>query len=155
MNWAHVHLIGNHVAVLGVFFGLLLLLAALARKSSELKKAALAVFFVTALLAVPVYLTGEPAEEVVEHLPGVSHELIEEHEESALPLLIALELLGLLSLAGLWFFRRSPGWASRIVLWCLLLSVIVAGMAGWTANLGGQIRHSEVRSDFQPPPDED
>jgi hypothetical protein len=37
-------------------------------------------FVLTALLALPVYFTGEPAEKVVERLPGVTEPLIEEHE---------------------------------------------------------------------------
>jgi hypothetical protein len=44
----------------------------------------LGVFVFTALLALPVYFIGEPAEEVVEHLPGVAKSLIEKHENAAL-----------------------------------------------------------------------
>ena len=36
-----------------------------------------------AVLTIPVFLTGEETEESVEHLAGVSHDLIEEHEELA------------------------------------------------------------------------
>lgn len=38
MNWAHVHLSLNHLPVVGTFFGVLLLLLALLRKSEELKR---------------------------------------------------------------------------------------------------------------------
>jgi asparagine N-glycosylation enzyme membrane subunit Stt3 len=60
MNWAHIHLSLNHLPVVGTFFGVLLLLLALLRKSEELKRVSLGVFVLTALLALPVYFTGEP-----------------------------------------------------------------------------------------------
>jgi hypothetical protein len=30
-------------------------------------------------------------------------------------------------------------------------AVIVSGLMAWTANLGGQIRHTEIRSNASPP----
>jgi hypothetical protein len=56
------------------------------RKSEEIKKMCLWVFVLGAVVALPVYLTGEPAEEVVEHLPGVAESFIESHEEMTQPL---------------------------------------------------------------------
>ena len=72
MNPAHWHLTLNHIPVLGMAFGLPLVSLALLRKSEELKRISLGFLIVIALLAIPVYLTGEPAEELVENLPGVS-----------------------------------------------------------------------------------
>ncbi len=150
MNWPHVHLLLNHIPVMGVPFGFLLLAVALARKSLELTKASLGVFAVAALITIPVYLAGEPTEEVVEHLPGISESFIEEHEESALVSLVAIEILGVLALAGLIRFRGSsiPTW---LVTTSLVLSLLTAISVGWTANLGREIRHPEIRSDFSPP----
>jgi hypothetical protein len=62
----------NHIPVLGIAFGLALVSLALLRKSEELKRISLGFLIVIALLASPAYLTGEPAEELVENLPGVS-----------------------------------------------------------------------------------
>ena len=75
------------------------LLAPRSKKSEELKRLSCYVFVLMALLTIPVYLTGEGAEEIVEHLPGVPHELIEEHEESALGSLIAIRTRIFLPLA--------------------------------------------------------
>ena len=142
MNWAHIHLMINHFPVIGVIFGFLLLVAAMAKKSEELKKVSLGIFIIMALIAIPVYLTGEPAEEMVEDLAGVSESIIEQHEEMALISLIAVILLGVTATVGLFFFRHSvtiPGWFVVII---LILSIIAGGLIGKTANLGGQIRHS-------------
>jgi hypothetical protein len=48
-----------------------------------LKRISLGIFIIVALLAIPAYLTGEPTEELVENLPGVSKSSIEQHEEAA------------------------------------------------------------------------
>jgi uncharacterized membrane protein len=148
MNWAHIHLSLNHLPVVGTIFGVLLLLLAMVRKSEELKRVSLGVFVFTALLALPVYFTGEPAEKVVEHLPGVAEPLIERHENAALFVLLMAGGSGAVALAGLILFRRVeklPGW---IVAATLVLSLATGGLMGWTANLGGQIRHTEIRADF-------
>ena len=71
-NPAHLHLMLNHVPLLGTAFGLGLVGWALLRKSEELKKISLGVFVIVAVLAVPAYLMGEPAEKLVENLPDVS-----------------------------------------------------------------------------------
>ena len=72
MDWTHFHLMMNHVPVLGSIFGFVLLAWGMLRGSTEIKKVALTILVLTALFAIPVYLTGEPAEETVEALPGVS-----------------------------------------------------------------------------------
>jgi hypothetical protein len=55
---------------------------------------------------------------------------------------------GVVALAGLILFRRAeklPGW---IVAATLVFSLATSGLMGWTANLGGQIRHTEIRAGF-------
>ncbi len=146
MNATHLHLILNHLPVLGTAFGLGLLLFGLWRRSSELKKTALGIFVLVALAAVPVYLTGEPAEDGVESLPGVSKPGIEQHEKAAGVALTVAVVLGVGSLGGLIYFRRGrllPAWFSISL---LVPALTASGLFLWTANLGGQIRHSEIRA---------
>lgn len=145
MNAAHLHLILNHIPVLGTIFGLVLLALALGRKSEELKRVALGTFVIVALLAVPVYLTGEPAEEVLMPLPDASEPIVEQHEQAATVAFIGVVVLGISALAGLFLFRGgkvAPLWFGCAV---LVMSLIVSGAMAWTANLGGQIRHEEIR----------
>jgi hypothetical protein len=54
----HIHLLLNHIPILGSIFGLLLLLYAILRRSDEIKKACFGVFVITALITIPVYLTA-------------------------------------------------------------------------------------------------
>jgi uncharacterized membrane protein len=146
MNPAHVHLLLNHLPLIGSGIGILLLALGAVRKSGELKKTSLWIFVIAALVAIPVFLTGEPAEHIVEHLPGVAEPIIEQHEQAALFSLIAMEALGVISLAGLFVSRRSTDVSKLFAAIALGVSIIAAGLMGWTANLGGQIRHSEIRS---------
>ena len=146
MNTAYLHLLLNHLPVIGAIFGLVLLLWAMLQKSKELQSAGLGVFVLAALAAVPVYLSGEPAEKMVEYLPGVAESFIESHEKAALMALIAVVVTGVVSLAGLILHRRVekyPGYVAPVV---LALAAITSGLMGWTANLGGQIRHTEIRT---------
>ena len=135
----------NHAPVLGTIFGLGLLLFGTWRKSEELKKTALGVFVVITLLTVPVYLTGEPAENLVKALPGVSKPIMEQHEEAATAAFIGIIVLGLAAAGGLLLFNKNqklPTWFCSAM---LAAALIVSGIMAWTANVGGQIRHTEIR----------
>lgn len=45
------------------------------------------------MIAIGVYFTGEPAEELIEHLAGFSEPLVERHEEAALIATIGISVL--------------------------------------------------------------
>jgi archaellum biogenesis protein FlaJ (TadC family) len=149
MNATHLHLLLNHVPVLGVVFGVLLLGAALVRKSQELLKASLVVFAICAAMAVPVYLSGEPAEHLVEHLPGISEPVIEAHEEAAEVAFIAVIVLGVAAVAMLIVFRAPRSIPRPVSAGALIIALATCGLLLRTANLGGKVRHTEIR-DNQP-----
>ena len=150
MNQAHWHLLLNHFPVVGTILCLLLLIAGVLRKSEEWKRAGLSCLVLVALLAIPAYPTGEPAEGVIEHLPDVSESLIEPHEAAAKFAILAALATGAVALFGLLRFRGPgalPTWLMTVML--LMTAWTVAVMAQ-TANLGGKIRHTEVRAGFTP-----
>jgi uncharacterized membrane protein len=153
MNWAHVHLVLNHIPVLGTVFGLTLLGYAVIRRDDTLKKAALGAFVAIALLALPVYFTGEPAEELVEGAAGISKTAIEAHEQSALISLVGVELLGIIALIGLVAARRRPV-SATVGGVTLIVSLATAALMARTANLGGQVHHEEIRAGAPAPPPE-
>jgi hypothetical protein len=145
MNGAHVHLVLNHVPVLGTLFCVLALGVALLKKSDEVARAALFGLVLVALLTLPAYFSGEKAEDIVRRLPEVSTEIMEEHEEAALPALLTIEAAGVLALAALFVGRGGRPQARWAVLGALGLGVVGLGLAGRASNLGGQVHHSEVR----------
>jgi hypothetical protein len=134
INWAHVHLMINHFPVIGVPIGILLLAYALVRKSEEIKTVSLGLFVLIALITIPVFLTGEGAEDVVKHIPGVTETYIGRHEESAELTLILIEVLGFLALTGLVLFKFRGAIPKIVVILVLVMSLIAATAAGIIAN---------------------
>jgi uncharacterized membrane protein len=150
MNSAHLHLILNHLPVLGTVFGLAILAFGLWKRSEDNKQLALGLLVITALLAIPTYLTGEPAEGAVKGLSGVAGDLIERHEEAAGVALGGVLALGLFAVVGLVAFRRQRPVATWFGVTALLGALIVSGLMAWTANLGGQVHHPEIRGPASP-----
>ena len=146
MTWAHLHLALNHVPVVGIPVAVLLLGIGMLRRSRELTRTAFWLLAGLALVTVFVYLTGEPAEEMVEGLAGVSEPVLEQHEEAALVATVATAIVGFTATIGLIWSRGGRPGPRRYAILILLLGLVATGVLGWTANLGGQIRHSEIRS---------
>ena len=145
MNWAHVHLMINHFPVIGVLGALLVFGYGLVRKSDEVKLLGLGLFVLIALITIPVFFTGQAAEKVVKDLPGVTESSIGTHEEMAMLALSLIELLGVVALGGLFFVRKSGALSQWYIALVLVIALASAGVVGLTANLGGQIRHTEIR----------
>lgn len=146
MSGVHWHLVLNHIPILGTFFGVVILLLGMVVKKISYKRLGLGTFVVIALLTVPVYLTGEPAEEAVEQV-NVPESLIEAHEEAGETAFWGMMILGALALVTLiWDFisRSSLKGMSYLV---LIAGILVGSYMGYVGNLGGQIRHSEIRQE--------
>ena len=134
MNATHLHLLLNHIPILGSFFGLALLAASLVSHGGQLwlTRAALAFFIVVGLTAVPANLSGEEAEHQVEELPGVTHHAIHEHEEAAEAALIAASLLGAAALAALLLQQRNHRVARPALGIVWVLALLTAGLMART-----------------------
>jgi hypothetical protein len=76
MNLSHLHLMINHLPIIGSMIGGLVLAFAIWQKSNHTKIAAYGVLIVSSVGAAVAYLTGEPAEELVENIPGVLKDTI-------------------------------------------------------------------------------
>lgn len=145
MTSAHWHLMLNHVPLLGLLFGTGLLTYGLWGAYENVQKGSLALLAVAGLSAVAVYLTGEPAEEVIEGLAGVSHEALEAHEGFGIVALTAGLVTGLSALGALLYGRLRRSIARWTVILTLGLAVVSIGFLAYTANLGGKISHPELR----------
>ncbi|MCU0622085.1 MAG: hypothetical protein MUC69_11355 [Gemmatimonadales bacterium] len=152
MNYPHLHLMLNHVPVLGAFFSLALLAWALLRGSRELLRVALVVTLVSGVSAWPAYLTGDEAHEQVEEFPGFDHDLTHEHEDAADFGLAAMLITAGAAGVALWLGRGGrevPRWSRRAVLLIQLWSAATMARTAW---LGGGIRHDEARGALTSPP---
>ncbi|OGR85693.1 MAG: hypothetical protein A2901_05715 [Elusimicrobia bacterium RIFCSPLOWO2_01_FULL_54_10] len=145
MNAAHLHLAINHFPVVGFIIASPLLAWAVFRKSDVLAKTAFGLIIIIGLSAAAAFFTGEPAEELVEGMPGISESLIEEHEEAAEFALIVSLIAGAVCLVSLIVFRGGRPLPLWLLMGVLTLSLAAAGAMGRTANLGGMIHHEEIR----------
>jgi uncharacterized membrane protein len=144
MNLVHLHLVLNHVPTVGTVVALAFMLLAFAKKSDDLMRASLAVFFGIALVSLPTYFTGYAAQVAVKSRQGLSSALVDEHQSAALLALVFMEATGVLAWFGLWQARRPRGRARWNAPAVLLLAVLTLALMGSAANLGGEITHPEI-----------
>jgi hypothetical protein len=145
MNPAHVHLLLNHVLVTGTIVAAVLLAGGIVLRREPLVRTSAVLLVFAALVSAPVYLTGEPTEEMVEHRPEVSEAVIERHKQAAQLAIVPIVAVGVLALVALVAFRRSTGVPWWLAVGMLLLSIGAAGLLVRSARLGGEIRHAEIR----------
>lgn len=145
----------THLPLFGIFLGALVLLYGIIRKEKQVKFVALSIIIIATVGALISFQTGESAEETVEHISGVTHAVVEEHEESAEVTIVFFYALGLLSLAALFLETRKKNLANRISILVLVLAALAFYFVMQTAALGGKIRHTEIqdRAALHPSPE--
>lgn len=147
MDATHAHLLLNHVPILGSIFGALLLIIGLILKNKTLEITGLSTILLAALFTIPVYLSGEEAEHIVEHLQGISEHQLEEHEEHAELSLWLMMASGVFSLMTIASYKLAPQRVklSRIITLVITLFSFITLIP--LANHGGKIMHQELRGD--------
>jgi uncharacterized membrane protein len=151
VNFAHLHLLLNHVPVIGTIIALCLFLISFFGKNDDLRRSSLIIFAGVALLTIPTFLSGFGARVNLTGQPGVSDALMERHEGSALLSFWFMEITGALAIAGLWQFHRYSRPSRGNVIAVLLFSLITVGLMARCGNTGGDIRHPEVWVNKQAP----
>lgn len=160
MDLTHLHLLLNHVPTVGTIIAVGLFVLSLVLKRDHLKEASLVLLLGVALVTIPTYVTGNAAAEKICKMaapntpcldPAVSRQFIEAHEGAAFPAMMMMEFVGAFAWLGLWQYRRSghvPGWNAAII---LALSVVTFAAIARTADMGGDIRHPEIREEGEAP----
>jgi len=145
MNSVQLHLALTHVPVILSLVGLIMLVVAFVIKNSIITKTSYILILIAGIAALPVFFTGEGTEEAIEKLPGVSEAVIGRHEEVANLAMMSIAAAGLVALVALFSFRwQIAARVFKIVV--VLLAITSGGLMAQTAHLGGQIRHTEIRS---------
>lgn len=150
MNDAHLHMIFNHLPIVIPIVGLLILIGGFILKSDIVKRVALAIFVLGALLTFPATFTGDRAEHFVEQNLDISHKIIHEHEEVAETFAVLSYVLGAFALVGLWANWKQKAFAKYLAITVLVLCLVVLFFAQRAGTSGGEIRHNEIRADFVP-----
>ena len=121
MNPTHIHLILNHFPIIGTLIGSAIMLFGIVKKQSSSRAIGAFIVVIMAIVAIPVMVTGEPAEESIVHLNGISKSLIHDHEEAAEKAFWMMEIAGVFSLIAFSSIKRMIERAKdsmpRIVPW--------------------------------------
>jgi hypothetical protein len=147
MDSTHIHLLLNHFPIIGTLIGGSVMFWGMARNQKAIKAVAAVIIIAMTVMTIPVYLTGEPAEERVENIPGISESALKEHEEAAELAIWVMAAAGIASLAALLLQYRSSSIIPFSV--ATLLTLLAFAAMARVGYLGGQIRHTELRTNQQ------
>ncbi len=146
MDFAHIHLLLNHLPIMGSIFAFALLILGYVRKSDELKQASLGAFVVVMFITLPAFLSGTGAAQKLKDDPNVSQDMVNMHQGAAMLAFLFMIITGIFALVAWWQSQakaRPRSWAMGAV---ILFSIITMGLMARTGNLGGEIRHPEIRA---------
>ena len=151
MSQVHLHLLITHLPIFGSILGAFVLAYAVWSKSDHTKIAAYLLFIISAIGTGIAYLTGEGAEEAVENIPGVSENIIGQHEDFAMYALVSLIVLGISSLVAIYVTYKKSSFTNTASMLTLFISLISFALIARTGYLGGQIRHTETTTGVTAP----
>lgn len=155
MNNAHFHLVINHLPMVCLLIGALVLIAGIVLKKTEVKLTALGILIFAAVTSPIALYTGEGAEDVVENLEGISEGLIHTHEEYAESFNTLTLILGGLALLTFVAEMKKVSFSKYLMILCLAIAIADGVLASYVGISGGEIRHSEIREDANKVPSED
>jgi uncharacterized membrane protein len=136
----------NHFPIIGIIFGLGILIIGFFLNNNIVKNVAYGLFIVGAIFAAVSMSTGEGAEEIVEDFPNIGKNIIHEHEEIAEKLALVLYVLGVVSLVGLYLNFKKHSKATLISIIAITIAIVGVFFAQQTGTTGGEIRHTEIRA---------
>ncbi len=145
MNAPHWHLALNHLPVVGVFLVLALLAYALVCGRGELYGVCLGALVFLALATVPVFFTGRGADDAMMDIAEVDDKLVHIHEAAATVAFIGIGALGAVAVVVLWMGRKLSHISRGAAALVLVLTLVESFLMARAANLGGNIRHPEIR----------
>ena len=145
LNAAHLHLMLNHIPILGSIFITILLIVALIYRNVFLQKVTLWSLVVVALFTAVTYLTGDKSQDLVQNVPGVSDTMLHLHEKAAQLGLLLMFVTGIIALAGAFFYRHKPALPKPLLTAVLIILLLNSGVFAYIGFLGGQILHPEIR----------
>lgn len=145
MNDAHLHLLVNHIPIIGTIFGFGILLVGIFTKNITLKNTAFSIFIISAIFCSFSMSTGEGAEEIVEDFPNIGKQIIHEHEELAEKLAIILYVLAGFSALEIYLNFKKHKFAVISCYIIVVIAIVAIFLAQKTGTSGGEIRHTEIR----------
>lgn len=136
----------NHLPIVGLPLAGIVLGYGTLKKASVVIRLGLSLIVLLSIATIPVYLSGEPAEDKIEEQANVSKHFIEEHEEAAETAFVVVLVTGSLALLALLAGKKSLGVEARLIKATALGVLASVALLVWTGSLGGKISHPELRS---------
>lgn len=145
LDGPQLHLALNHWPVLGPPTAAALIAAGLARRSDEWVRAGAWALLVVGVSAAVVYWSGERAADALLDALAGQETFIDAHMRAARWVLRLDLAAAAAAAAALAAHARRPAMRAWAAAGLLALAAACSGVGGWTAHLGGEIRHAEVR----------
>jgi len=140
---AHLHVLLNHIPIIGLPVIAGFLLWGLVRREDAVIRAALIGAILVAIGTFAVDLTGDPAIDDIRDLPWAQRSVIHAHEEAGDKTNILAIVAGVAALGTLVMTRGGKPVSRPFAFITLCLVVFAAMCAAWAGWEGGKIRHSE------------
>ncbi|WP_157452544.1 hypothetical protein [Chloroherpeton thalassium] len=136
----------THFPIFGTLIGSAFLAYGIFSKQDAIKQASFVLIILIALATVPVLISGSGAADAFAPFVGeLDRQIIKEHKELAEKTLWLSALMGGLSLASFITLLKKNNLAYALSITTLLITLITFGAFSKVGNLGGQIRHTEIR----------
>ena len=145
MNDAHLHMVVNHFPIIGTILGLGILIAGFFLKNNSVKNTAFVIFVGCAIFAFAAMYTGEGAEEIVEDMPTIGHQIIHEHEELAEKFALIMYVTGFFALIAIVTSLKNSKFGKISSILTLILAIVAVVLSKSVGTSGGEIRHTEIR----------
>jgi uncharacterized membrane protein len=144
MDAAHIHLMLIHFPIVGFIFSLILLALGLYQKNESFVRAGLLITVMSGALAVPAYLTGESAEEVIKNIRSFPAFAVDEHEAAAFYAILFIGITTVIAGSGLFISIKKNRISKALMVLIVGLHIFTLTVIARTNYLGSKISHSEI-----------
>jgi uncharacterized membrane protein len=145
-----VHLVLNHVPLTGLVFGLVFYILGIKKSSEAALLTGERIFVAVGAISIAVLASGLRSAHALSAVQWLDTAAVHSHQRAGILTLIALIVLSILS--GI-ILKRSRGSHKvgfvRLRTAILVLATLSFVMVLWTSQLGGELRHSELKSESE------
>ncbi|HEY4099960.1 MAG TPA: hypothetical protein VGM20_03690 [Gemmatimonadales bacterium] len=147
---AHLHVLVNHIPIIGLPIVALLLAWGLARREDAVVRAALLLTILVAIGTWYTDYTGDDAKHDIRNNTWYNRAVVQRHEHAGDNANIAGIAAGVLAIGALILARGGKPVRRSASAAVLIVLIVASGLAGWAGYQGGKIRHDEFG--LTPPP---
>lgn len=133
MDQLHLHQFINYWPLVCLSGGILVLLFALIFKNHLIKIMGYVLFMIAILMTLIFYQTGKGAEDAIENILGTSNNMIEQHGGFSIYTWIAVIVLGIATVIGIFLYAKTSRWAKKLDFLILVVAIACLGLIGRTS----------------------